>query len=192
MRSPFHFIVEPVGGTRYDNVKSIGGIDFITSSSKEDHKASNRHAKVLATPIGYEGEVMPGDIVIIHHNVFKYYNDIKGNERSGRAFLGEGIFLIDDDQFYLYKRDGDWQAHSRYCFVIPEKKKDNYILKKLGTEEYLRGTLAYPNKELIEKGLKKGDKVGFLPESEYEFQIDGVTMYRMYSKNICVELNGDK
>ena len=49
MRSPFHFIVEPVGGSRYDNVKSIGGMDFITSSSKEDHKASNRHAKVLAT-----------------------------------------------------------------------------------------------------------------------------------------------
>ncbi len=65
MRSPFHFIVEPVGGSRYDNVKSIGGIDFITSSSKEDHKASNRHAKVLATPIGYTGDVMPGDTVIV-------------------------------------------------------------------------------------------------------------------------------
>ena len=56
----------------------------------------------------------------------------------------------------------------------------------------MRGTLIYPNKELIDKGLKVGDKVAFLPESEYEFDIDGVTMYRMYSKNICLELNGDK
>jgi hypothetical protein len=192
MRSPFHFIVEPVGGSRYDNVKSIGGIDFITSSSKEDHKASNRYAKVLATPIGYTGEVMPGDTVIVHHNVFKFYNDIHGNERSGRAYLFDNIFLIDDDQFYLYKRDNEWKAHSRYCFVMPEKRMDNYILSKIGNEEYLRGTLVYPNQDLIDKGLNSGDKVAFTPESEYEFEIDGVTLYRMYSKNVCIELNGVK
>jgi hypothetical protein len=192
MRSPFHFIVEPVGGSRYDNVKSIGGIDFITSSSKEDHKASNRYAKVLATPIGYTGEVMPGDTVIVHHNVFKFYNDIHGNERSGRAYLFDNIFLIDDDQFYLYKRDNEWKAHSRYCFVMPEKRIDNYILSKIGNEEYLRGTLVYPNQDLIDKGLNSGDKVAFTPESEYEFEIDGVTLYRMYSKNVCIELNGVK
>jgi hypothetical protein len=192
MRSPFHFIVEPVGGSRYDNVKSIGGIDFITSSSKEDHKASNRYAKVLATPIGYTGEVMPGDTVIVHHNVFKFYNDIHGNERSGRSHLFDGIFLIDDDQFYLYKRDNEWKAYSRYCFVMPEKRMDNYILSKIGNEEYLRGTLIYPNQDLIDKGLNSGDKVAFIPESEYEFEIDGVTLYRMYSKNVCIELNGVK
>jgi hypothetical protein len=192
MRSPFHFIVEPVGGSRYDNVKSIGGIDFITSSSKEDHKASNRYAKVLATPIGYTGDVMPGDTVIVHHNVFKFYNDIHGNERSGRSHLFDGIFLIDDDQFYLYKRDNEWKAYSRYCFVMPEKRMDNYILSKIGNEEYLRGTLIYPNQDLIDKGLNSGDKVAFIPESEYEFEIDGVTLYRMYSKNVCIELNGVK
>ena len=192
MRSPFHFIVEPVGGSRYDNVKSIGGIDFITSSSKEDHKASNRYAKVLATPIGYTGEVMPGDTVIVHHNVFKFYNDIHGNERSGRSHLFDGIFLIDDDQFYLYKRDNEWKAYSRYCFVMPEKRMDNYILSKIGNEEYLRGTLIYPNQDLIDKGLNSGDKVAFIPESEYEFEIDGITLYRMYSKNVCIELNGVK
>jgi hypothetical protein len=192
MRSPFHFIVEPVGGSRYDNVKSIGGIDFITSSSKEDHKASNRYAKVLATPIGYTGEVMPGDTVIVHHNVFKFYNDIHGNERSGRSHLFDGIFLIDDDQFYLYKRENEWKAYSRYCFVMPEKRMDNYILSKIGNEEYLRGTLIYPNQDLIDKGLNSGDKVAFIPESEYEFEIDGITLYRMYSKNVCIELNGVK
>ena len=192
MRSPFHFIVEPLGGSRYDNVKSIGGMDFITSSSKEDHKASNRHAKVLATPIGYTGEIMPGDIVIVHHNVFKYYNDIHGNERSGRSHLFDGIFLIDDDQFFLYKRENEWKAHSRYCFVLPEKRMDNYILSKIGNEEYLRGMLIYPNQELIDKGLNSGDKVAFTPESEYEFEIDGIILYRMYSKNVCLELNGVK
>mgnify|MGYP003635480428 CR=1 FL=1 len=35
MQSPFSFIVRPVKGRRYDNIKEIGGIDFITSSSKK-------------------------------------------------------------------------------------------------------------------------------------------------------------
>mgnify|MGYP007006662354 FL=1 len=100
--------------------------------------------------------------------------------------------MIDDDQFYLYKRDNEWKAHSRYCFVMPEKRMDNYILSKIGNEEYLRGTLVYPNQDLIDKGLNSGDKVAFTPESEYEFEIDGVTLYRMYSKNVCIELNGVK
>jgi hypothetical protein len=49
---------------------------------------------------------------------------------------------------------------------MPEKRMDNYILSKIGNEEYLRGTLVYPNQDLIEKGLKSGDKVAFTPESE--------------------------
>ena len=51
MRSPFNFIVRPYNGRRYDNIKKIGGIDFITSSSQEDHTVSNRYATVVATPI---------------------------------------------------------------------------------------------------------------------------------------------
>ena len=43
MRSPFSFIVRPVNGKRYDNVKTISNVDFLISVSKEDHKASNRY-----------------------------------------------------------------------------------------------------------------------------------------------------
>jgi hypothetical protein len=29
--------------------------------------------------------------------------------------------------------------------------------------------------------------VSFTPESEYEFNIDGEVLYRMYNKNICLK-----
>ena len=57
MKSPFCFVVNPVNNKRYDNVKKIGDIDFIVSSTKEDHTVSNRFAKVLETPINYNGPV---------------------------------------------------------------------------------------------------------------------------------------
>ena len=57
MQSPFSFIVRPVSGKRYDNVKKIGDLDFLISVSKEDHKASNRYGQVVSVPIGYRGEI---------------------------------------------------------------------------------------------------------------------------------------
>ena len=49
MKSPFSFIVSPINDRRYDNVKKIGDVDFITSASEEDHKASNRFAVSIET-----------------------------------------------------------------------------------------------------------------------------------------------
>jgi len=109
MKSPFGFIVTPVNDTRYDNVKKIGEVDFITSSSKEDHTVSNRFANVISTPINYDGDVKVGDILVVHHNVFKYYNDMKGREKSGRSFLKDNLFIVEPNQFFMYKQDGQWK-----------------------------------------------------------------------------------
>ena len=76
------FIVTPVKGKRYDNTKEVGGIDLVTSTSEEDHMFSNRYAKVVELPVGESFGVSIGDTLLVHHNVFKFYFDIKGNKRS--------------------------------------------------------------------------------------------------------------
>ena len=78
MKSPYSFLVTPINDRRYNNIKKIGEVDFITSTSEEDHKASNRFATVKATPLGYKGEIKKGDVLVVHHNVFKFYNDMYG------------------------------------------------------------------------------------------------------------------
>ena len=93
MKSPHQFIVKPINGKRYDNTKEIGGVDFIVSTSEEDHKFSNRYAEVLATPLSYDGDIESGDILLVHHNVFKFYNDMKGQRQSGKSFLKMIPFL---------------------------------------------------------------------------------------------------
>jgi hypothetical protein len=37
---------------------------------------------------------MKGDTLLVHHNVFKFYNDIKGVERSGRSYFMDDLFFI--------------------------------------------------------------------------------------------------
>ena len=71
----------------------------------------------------------------------------------------------------------------------PDKKNDDYILSKRGSFEHLRGTVVYPNEELLSMGVNAGDRVSFTPESEYEVDIDGEILYRMYSRNICIKFD---
>lgn len=188
MRSLDRFIVRPLNGRRYDNIKNIGGLDIITSVSQEDHTSTNRFAEVVSVPLNYSGNVSIGDTLLVHHNVFKIYYDMKGKEKSGRSFFKDDLFFIEDDQFFMYKHNGEWNAHSKYCFISPVKEKD-YILNKNCKEEPLYGVIRYINDELLSLGLSVGDEISFEPNSEYEFNIDGERMYRMFTKNIAIKWN---
>ena len=185
MRSPFYFIAKPMKGKRYDNTKEIGGIEIILSTSEEDHKFSNRYAEVVELPLGYEGPILPGDTLIVHHNAFKFYNDIKGRRKSGKSFFKDDLFFIEPDQFFMYKQDGQWKSYDRYCFVKPIPAIDSYI-KKPFSEEPLMGIMKYPNEYLLSQGVKAGDIVCFAPESEYEFTVDDEKLYRMYDHQISI------
>lgn len=187
MKSPFYFITRAYNGRRYDNVKSIGGIDFITSTSEEDHKVSNRYAEVIETPLGYEGPIKVGDTLLVHHNVFKFYNDMKGRQQSGKSFFKDDLFFIDDEQFFMYKQDGEWHSYDRYCFVKPVSSSESYIFKPF-SEEPLVGVMKYPNEYLKSKGISSGDTVCFKPDSEYEFEVDGEKLYRMYDHQITIKM----
>lgn len=189
MRSPFQFIVRPRDAKRYDNTRKWGDVDFIVSVSQEDHKFSNRYAEVVSVPICYNGPIKQGDILIVHHNVFKFYYNMYGRQKSGKSFLWDDLFLLDEDQFFLYKsEDGEWKAHSRYCFVKPSEAKNSASLDKAENEEPLIGTIRYINDELTAFGLKQGDEVVYQPESEYEFDVDGERLYRMFTSNIAIQI----
>ena len=187
MKSPFYFIAKPMKGKRYDNTKEIGGIDFIVSTSEEDHRFSNRYAEVVETPLGYTGPIRPGDTLLVHHNVFKFYNDIKGRQKSGKSFFRDDIFFIETDQFFMYKQDGNWMPYDRYCFVKPLPVQESYIKKPI-SEEPLMGIMRYPNEYLMSQGVQSGDVICFKPESEYEFMVDDEKLYRMFDHQITIKI----
>lgn len=180
MRAVEQFIVR---GQRYANTKG----DLIVSTSEEDHRFANREGEVVALPLGYDGPIGVGDTLLVHHNVFKYYNDMKGRRQSGRSFLKDDLFLVDFDQFYMFRSEGRWRAHGRYCFVEPVPPEDSTIFKPI-SEEPLVGIMRFPNDYLQGQGIASGDKVTFKPDSEYEFIVDGEKMYRMFDHQITCKI----
>lgn len=187
MRSPFYFIVKPMNGKRYNNTKDIGGVDLIVSTSEEDHKFSNRYAEVVELPLGYKGPIQQGDTLLVHHNAFKFYNDMKGRQKSGKSFFKDDLFFIETEQFYLYKNEGKWKTYDRYCFVKPIPTTESYI-KKPFSEEPLMGIMKYPNEYLLSRGVRSGDMVCFTPDSEYEFTVDEEKLYRIFDHQITIKL----
>lgn len=188
MKSPFFIIAKPLEGKRYNNTKMIGGIDFIVSTSEEDFKFSNREAEVIELPLGYDGNIKVGDKLLVHHNVFKFYNDMKGRRKSGRSHFIDDLFFIEPDQYFLYHDGEKWNAHDRYCFVKPIPVDTDSFLYKNVKEEPLMGIMKYPNDYLISKGVTEGTKVCFKPDSEYEFTVDGEKLYRIFDHQITMTL----
>ena len=88
---------------------------------------------------------------------------------------------------FLYKQNGEWKGYNKYCFIKPSPAKDSFLKKSI-TEEPLFGTIKYINDQLLNLGLNVGDEISYQPESEYEFNVDGERLYRMFTNNITFSL----
>ena len=86
----------------------------------------------------------------------------------------------------MYKQNNKWYSHDKYCFIkpIPIEKKYLHVVE---SEEPLWGIVKYGNPQLENLNVHVGDKISFQPNSEYEFEIDGEKLYRMYTNNITLK-----
>lgn len=183
MKSVFSFIVKPVGD-RYDNKKKIGDKEFILNTKIENFKAVNNIAEVISTPLFCETDIKEGDLVVIHHNIFRRFYDIRGKQKNSRAHFMDDLFFCDLDQIYLYKHDTEWKSFGDRCFVKPLKNTDQF---KTSKEQDLIGILKYGNSSLKASKINEGDLVGFTPLSEFEFIVDGQRLYCMKSNDIVIK-----
>ena len=183
MQGLYYFIVKPVE-SRYNNVKKIGDKSLITNTENFTHQNVNRNAIVLAIPKDLETEIQVGDEVVVHHNVFRVWKDIRGVEQNSKGYFKEDQYFVQQDQIYLYKQNNEWKSIDNYCFVKPIHSLDKFDIEN---EQPLVGVLKYTNNSKYLKELNVGDLVGFTPRSEYEFIINGERLYRVMTKAITIK-----
>ena len=178
MKSVYNFVVTPKG-QRYNNTKKVGDAELILNTEIYNHQYVNRTAIVKSIPIIGDTDIQPGDEVIVHHNVFRRWHDIKGREKNSRSFFNESTYFINYDQIFLYKRNNEWKAPKGYCFVKPLKAIDKFNIE---SEKPLQGIVKYSD-----GSVKVNDLIGFTPNSEYEFIVDNERLYRVLSKFITIK-----
>jgi len=178
MRSVYNFVVTPKGG-RYNNTKKVGDSELIINTEIFNHQYVNREAIVISTPIIGNTDIKPGDTVIVHHNVFRRWHDVKGIEKNSRSYFDESTYFINHDQIFLYKRNDKWIAPKGYCFVKPLKAIDQFNIE---SEKPLQGIVKYSDGT-----VKVNELIGFTPNSEYEFIVDSERLYRVLSNFITIK-----
>ena len=179
MKSVYNFIVEPLG-SRYKNTVNVGDKELIINSEIQNHQYVNRYARVLSVPIYAESlGIKVGDTVIVHHNVFRRWYDVRGREKNSKSFFKDNKFIISQDQIFLYKNKDNWKPLEGFCFVQPIKSEDKF---NKDIEHETKGIVKY-----TDGSLEVGQVVGFEPFSKYEFIIDGEKLYRVYSKYITIK-----
>jgi len=185
MKSVYNFVVTPKG-ERYNNKVKVGDSELILNTEIFNHKHVNREAVVVSLPTVGDTDIQVGDTVIVHHNVFRRWHDVKGREKNSRSFFNESTYVISMDQIFLTKRDGEWKAPKGFCFVKPIKATDRF---NIDPEKPLVGIVKYSDGT-----VNVGDLVGLRPNSKYEFLVDGERLYRVLSNFITIkyEYQGDE
>ena len=183
MTGVFDFIVKPVG-SRYENSIDVDGKELIVNTKIESFKSVSNMAEVIAVPCAYKTDIKVGDTVVIHHNVFRRFYDMKGKQKNSRSYFKEDLYFCSLDQIYLYKTDTEWKSFGDRCFIKPLKNTDHL---KLDKEQKLIGILKYGNDSLKELKINPGDLVGYTPYGEFEFIIDGQRLYCMKSNDIVIK-----
>ena len=178
MKSVYNFVVTPVG-KRYNNVKKVGDKELVLNTEIFNHQYVNRKATVISKPIIGDTDIDVGSDVILHHNVFRRWHNVKGIEKNSKSYFNENTYIVNLDQIFLYKKFWEWKSPKGFCWVKHIKNKDKYanseVQENVGIIKYTDGS------------FEINDLVGFTPISNYEFVIDGELLYRVYTKFITIK-----
>ena len=183
MKSLYDFIVKPVGD-KYKNTVKISGKDVIINTKIENWKFVNRLAEVVETPLAFKTSIKKGDTIVIHQNVFRIFYDMKGKKKKSRSYFENDLYFCSLDQIYLYKNKNGWNTVGDRCFITPIKSNESLTLDK---ERELVGILKYGNKSLEALEINPGDLVGYTPNGEWEFLVEGKRLYCMKSNDIVIK-----
>tara|TARA_Y100000361_G_C11059114_1_gene289472 strand:- start:61 stop:651 length:591 start_codon:yes stop_codon:yes gene_type:complete len=178
VKSLFNYIIKPKG-KRYNNTKDINGKELILNSDNYQFKHVNREAVIVALPQSIKTNLKVGDTIIVHHNVFRRWKDIRGVEKNSKSYYKDDMWFVMHDQIFAFKRNNIWKPLEGYCFVKPIKPYDKLNVNK---EEALMGIVKHSDGT-----VQKGSLVGFKPNSECEVIIDQERLYRVLSKFITIQ-----
>ena len=171
------FIVSPIGD-RYNNSIRVGEKELVVNTEVFNHQYVNRLARVIATPLLFQSPIKVGDEVIVHHNIFRRWHDVKGREKNSRSYWKEDKYIISEDQIFLYKNK-NWRAMPGFSFIKPIKQNNKFSLEN---EQDLIGIVKYSD-----GSFDKNELVGFRPNSKFEFIVNGERLYRVMNNFITIK-----
>ena len=181
MKGMFDFIIKPKE-SRYNKIKNIGDSKLILNTELQNHQYVSREGVVIGEPSINTTGVKKGDTVVLHHNVFRRYRDIRGKEKNGKSYYKDNIYVVSPDLIFAKIKEDKIYPLNGFNFVKPIKEDKMF---SIDFEKPLIGILKYKDSSL--KVMTIGDLVGFRPGSEYEFFLNKERLYRVPTNSITIK-----
>ena len=121
-----------------------------------------------------------GDKVIVHHNTFRKWFNVKGHLKDSSNFVKKDTFQATTDMIFAYDRGDGWKPVEDWIFVKPIPKSVEDIWNT-GTHETQTGIIKIGDEHV-------GEKVMFEEWCEHKYIIDGELLYRMSKHNLLLLL----
>lgn len=191
MKATVYFIVKVADP--YNNTVTLrNGLEISVNNTVDSVEHVNRVGVFIDGPEGSIAE--PGDQLLFHHNICRESWN-KKRKRKSVFYIRDNMYYVPATEIYMIKKQGseEWRALDPYVFVKPvpavRKKLANGI--EVMEDAYkdmkdLMGIVTHPNDTLREAGVKEGDLVTFMEDSEHEFKIGNEVHYRMETKDLLV------
>lgn len=181
LQTPYKFLISPINGKQYVDEISVGDKKLLICNSIEEHTDVQRVGIVRQLPKNYKGNIIIGDLVVTHHNIFRICFDDKGVPLQSEHFIKDDLFAVSTDLIYLIIRNGEFLATDAYVFIEPIEIDDFWLGKKL-LENI--GIAKYINSEVKNQGVKEGDKIVFRKFANYLFEFFGMKLYLMRNNRV--------
>lgn len=184
----------------------VGGVEMDVNPYFEQPKWINRIGKVVATPIlpAPDAKIKKGyEVLVVHTSLLhESYNHSGRKESFYCVDVENSLFRFEENLIFMYRESSDrkWLCNGKNVFIkpIPLRKEiltiaglevpDAVLEEEIGYKqnEKQTGIVAFANKELEGFGVKKGDKIYFKADREYEFEIDGNIYYHMENVDLLM------
>ena len=87
MKPLYEYVIKP-SGERYNNSIKVGDDkSLIVNTEIFNHGYINRKAFIVSVPVNNIHKLQEGQEVIVHHNIFRRWHNVKGVEKNSRGFL---------------------------------------------------------------------------------------------------------
>jgi len=202
MKSPNDYIVQ--FKETHQTTTTVGDCELTVNPMFEQPKWINRVGIVIATPPSIDTPIQKGYEVLVVHTVLLDESFIKQGkiENPFLADKEKGYYRFEPSLIVMYREDdkSEWKCNNEYIMVLPieidtiQKEWNGLDIPDMVYEneqgykgnENQKGTIAYDNPKLNEKGIYKGDEIIFKVDREYEFELDGKTYWNMENNDILL------
>mgnify|MGYP000277120236 CR=1 FL=1 len=130
MKSIYNYII--FSQNRYNNSTYVEGKELIlnTEITERDYQFVNRIGTIVSTPLLEDNPIKEGVEVILHHNVFRRWHNIRGEEKNSRSYIDDNNYCVNESQVFSYKRDNeDWKTLTQHFNALHNNFYDKLIEK---------------------------------------------------------------